>query len=272
MKSFGGLLTVLLLLPLSAVVVLANHDDSPSIYELHGSGTTNPSKCFWLIMQQFMDRAKLPLHLTYRAVGSSTGQAEFIGSGDKTVPANDFGSGDIPISTANYDALSQAGVEIVHLPFVLGAISVFHSIPNVPDGVGGLNLTSCLLARIFSRDIVVWDHPDILAQNPNLERRLPTANYPITVAHRLFGSSSTASLTAVSLPNATVAVVALLHYMMLLLLLSMMMCVCVCLCVFFPFGAHLFSAQKVSQCSLSWVVVGRQGGQDHYVACRHVGL
>lgn len=154
-----------------------------------------------------MQRAKIPLHMTYRAVGSSTGQSEFMASGpmgtDTSVPSNDFGSGDIPISTEDYNTLTSQGIEIVQLPIVMGAISLFHSIPNVPDGVGGLNLTSCLIARIFKREIRIWDHDDIVAINPNLKDKLPSSNYAITVAHRNLGSSSTASITQVSVLNKT---------------------------------------------------------------------
>jgi ABC-type phosphate transport system substrate-binding protein len=45
------------------------------------------------------------------------------------------------------------------LPFVLSAVSFFHSIPGVPNGAGGLNMTACLLSRVFSGDIKTWDHP-----------------------------------------------------------------------------------------------------------------
>ena len=147
---------------------------------VHGSGTTNPSKCFWLIMDQFMERAKWPIKMTYRAVGSSTGQAEFIGASTNGLPDNDFGSGDIPISTDDYNNLTAAGVEFVHLPIVLGAISLFHSVPNISAEPGlGLNLTACVIARIFKRDITTWDNEDIVAMNPNL--KLPSEGYPITV-------------------------------------------------------------------------------------------
>ena len=46
------------------------------------------------------------------------------------------------------------------------------------------------LARIFSRDITSWNHPDILAANPKL-----TYSGPIKVVHRVLGSSSTAGFT-----------------------------------------------------------------------------
>jgi ABC-type phosphate transport system substrate-binding protein len=180
-----------LLLLLSAVV-LAKADLGGSVISLHGSGTTNPSKCFWLIMDQFMERIKIPTRLTYRAVGSSTGQKEFIGVDG--VSSNDFGSGDIPFSTAAYINLTSSGVEMVQLPFLLGAISLFHSVPGVGDG---LKLTSCLIAKIFNRQIVYWDDDSIVELNPGMN--LPTKNFPIIVGHRVLGSSSTASVTQVSI-------------------------------------------------------------------------
>ena len=194
-------ITASLLWQLLAGIVALASAQSGSVYQLHGSGTTNLSKCFWLIMQQFMDRAKLPLHMTYRAVGSSTGQAEFKGNsvdGVGNTPSNDFGAGDIPISTGDYNELVNAGVEFVQLPFVMGAVSVFHGIPGVPDGSGGLNLTPCLLARIFAREITEWDDTEITDINPGLAEKLPSAGYAINVARRRLGSSSTASITTVS--------------------------------------------------------------------------
>lgn len=71
---------------------------------------------------------------------------------------------------------------------------MFHSVPGVPDGSAGLNLTACTLAKIFKRDIIYWDDAEILALNPNLSQSL-SKDYPITVARRISGSSSTASIT-----------------------------------------------------------------------------
>jgi phosphate transport system substrate-binding protein len=64
--------------------------------------------------------------------------------------------------------VDNAGIEFVQLPFVLSAVSFFHSIPGVPNGAGGLNMTACLLSRVFSGDIKTWDHADILEVNPGL--------------------------------------------------------------------------------------------------------
>lgn len=161
--------------------------------ELHGSGTTNPSKYFMKTMDLFEERARAPLHMTYRAVGSSTGQKEFLGEGngvDNMTAFNDFGSGDIPITKERFDALAAKGVEAIQIPFTIGAISVFFNINGI-DSSEELDLDACTLARIFSRDIKSWDHPDIRAQNSGLT--LPASN--IEVGHRKKGSSSTAGLT-----------------------------------------------------------------------------
>ena len=153
--KFSGVATTLL--ALAAVSPVA----AQPVISLHGSGTTNPSKCYWTIMDQLMIQAKLPIQMTYRAVGSSTGQAEFIGDG--ITSDNMFGSGDIAFSQEKYDAFPADS--ILHLPVVLGAISFFHS---VPTGSEKLNLSPCLLAKILKRDITDWGDSEIKFANPNL--------------------------------------------------------------------------------------------------------
>jgi ABC-type phosphate transport system substrate-binding protein len=173
--------------------LLAALASSPNTYAahqvlgVHGSGTTNPSKCFWNVMDMIEEQTKLPTRMTYRAVGSSTGIIEFIGN--TFVPDNDFGSGDIPISTTAFTALQDAGVEMLHLPILFGAISFFHS---VQTGGKKLNLDACVLAKIFKREITDWTDQEIKDQNPGLDLQGP---YPIRVARRVEGSSSTASIT-----------------------------------------------------------------------------
>merc|ERR1719329_1706731 len=132
--------------------------------------------------------------MTYRAVGSGTGQYEFIGKDNSYAPYNqDFGSGDIPIGQADYNALKAAGKTIMHIPFQMGAMSVFHNIPGVPaTGKGALKVDACIIAKIFKRDIKTWDHADIKALNPDMQ--VP-ANQNIEVFHRVLGSSTTSGIT-----------------------------------------------------------------------------
>ena len=153
--------------------------------EMHGSGTTNPSKFFWKVMDVLEERARTPVRMTYRAVGSGTGQTEF------KEDVSDFGSGDIPLNQADH---ASFGGNVVQVPFQLGAVSFFHNVPADDLGVGGrLNLTACALAKIFKRTITTWDHADIAAENPNLS--VPS-NQPITIIHRSDGSSSTYGITS----------------------------------------------------------------------------
>ena len=162
-------------------------------HELHGSGTTNPSKFFWKVMDLMEEQAKLPLFMTYRATGSTTGQKEFVGTADNSFqPHNHFGSGDIPVTQARYDELSSAGQTMLHIPFAMGAIAFFHSIPVANQPAGGVKLSACLLSKIFQRRITTWDHDDIKAENPDLN--VP-AGQAITVVHRISGSSSTTGAT-----------------------------------------------------------------------------
>ena len=51
----------------------------------------------------------------------------------------------------------------VHIPFALGAIAVFHSVPTGEIGGESLKLDACLLAKIFGGAITTWDHADIKA-------------------------------------------------------------------------------------------------------------
>lgn len=165
---------------------LASPATSQQVISVHGSGTTNPSKCYWQIMDQMHVMSKQPIRMTYRGVGSSTGQAEFIGNG--TLSDNMFGSGDIPFSTEDYSLFPEGS--IFHLPIVLGSIGFFHS---VPTGDEQLKISPCVLAKIFNRKITDWTDPEIANDNPNLDLPNPS---PITVARRVLGSSSTSGITA----------------------------------------------------------------------------
>jgi ABC-type phosphate transport system substrate-binding protein len=80
----------------------------------------------------------------------------------------------------------------VHVPFALGAIGFFHSVPADAVPTGELKLDACLLSKIFQRRIKTWDHADIMALNPGLT--VP-AGTKIRVVHRILGSSSTSGAT-----------------------------------------------------------------------------
>lgn len=123
--------------------------------------------------------------MTYRAIGSSNGQREFTGLSPDFTAFTHFGSGDIPMSQSRYDSIQSVGRQFIHVPFLVGAISYFHSYP-LPSG-GQLALSACTLARIFQRNITMWNDAAIVAENPGVS----LAAQPITVLVRSDGSSST---------------------------------------------------------------------------------
>eukprot|EP00434_Breviolum_minutum_P010838 symbB.v1.2.009554.t1/scaffold604.1/size182248/12 len=172
---------------------METHLDGYGIVPLHGSGTTNTKNWFAKAMKLMEERARVPLFLTYRAVGSGTGQKEFVGDSNNGYKSySHFGAGDIPMSQSNYNTMTTHSESMVHIPLALGAIAVFHSVPTGEIGGESLKLDACLLAKIFGGAITTWDHADIKAQNPNIN--VP-ANQAIHVFHRDLGSSSTGGIT-----------------------------------------------------------------------------
>jgi len=195
------------------------------VVTIHGSGTTNPSKCIWHIMSLFEERSQITTRLTYRAVGSSTGQKEFLGAtntgyeivenpGDALVeigshvPHNDFGAGDIPISEAAYLELNekvelQSGkntyvnkLHMVHLPFAMSSVSFFHNIPGIERGEDGIKLDACDLARIYNGKVSYWNDEEIVnKQTDKIKTILFDIEEKIFVSRRVEGSSSTKSIT-----------------------------------------------------------------------------
>ena len=168
--------------------------ESEEIFEhptipLHGSGTTNPSRFFWKWMDILSSRTKVPLRLTYRAVGSSTGQSDF----KVYPPVVDFACGDIPLPRQTYNDISvRDGHQILHIPFALGTISAF---ANIPGFRGNIQISGCNLAAIYRGSITKWSDRKILDDNPELEEALGSADAQILVGVRKKGSSSTFGIT-----------------------------------------------------------------------------
>jgi ABC-type phosphate transport system substrate-binding protein len=174
----------------NTVSTIASTQVAP-VLQLHGSGTTNPRLLLWKAMSILEERAKVPVRMTYRAVGSGTGQKEFVGREPDFSPLANFGSGDIPLSEDMYSSMQTRGQGVVHVPFVLGGISIFHSIPTGEQ----VDLDACLLARIFKLNITTWDDEEIIAFGSNSKIASVLAGKKIKVVRRVFGSSSTSITT-----------------------------------------------------------------------------
>lgn len=173
---------------MAVMAIMATAVDATT--SMHGAGSTTSDELFWEAMEMIKDRSRMPLHLTYRAVGSSTGQNEFVGAQNGFVALNHFGAGDMPMTSARYTSVTGAGRQMVHVPFAMDGIGVFHSVPTLNLGGQTITLSACVLAKIVSGQITAWDHTEITALNPTL-----TYTGAITAVHQV-GSSSTTAFTS----------------------------------------------------------------------------
>ena len=140
-------------------------------------------------------RAKLPVRLTFRGIGSTLGIQEFINGHNNTRPIVDFEMSEIPISNEDWLTFQNRNVTVLQIPSFFGGVSFFYNLPEA----GKMNLTSCLLAKVFKTEITDWAHPEILAINPGYDAYVKSQQSlvykRIRVAVRELGSSSALAIT-----------------------------------------------------------------------------
>ena len=117
--------------------------------------------------------------IEYDPVGSGDGREDFLAG--KTA----FGASDVALSDEEMAASGPAcdGGNAIDLPVYISPIAVAFNL----EGIDRLNLSSDLIARIFTGQITTWDDPAIVATNP--EAKLPALT--ITPVHRSDDSGTT---------------------------------------------------------------------------------
>ncbi|GAA4694570.1 phosphate ABC transporter substrate-binding protein PstS [Promicromonospora umidemergens] len=117
--------------------------------------------------------------IEYDPVGSGDGREDFLAG--KTA----FGASDVALSDEEMAASGPAcdGGNAIDLPVYISPIAVAFNL----EGIDRLNLSSDLIARIFTGQITTWDDPAIVAANP--EAKLPALT--ITPVHRSDDSGTT---------------------------------------------------------------------------------
>lgn len=70
MKISAALISLFVALAATGASAQLASIESPNVFELHGSGTTNPQRFFWKVMDILEERAANPIKLTYRGVGA----------------------------------------------------------------------------------------------------------------------------------------------------------------------------------------------------------
>jgi ABC-type phosphate transport system substrate-binding protein len=165
--------------PMTAVEAAVTDQNAVKIIQIRGSGTTNPSKLFWWAMDKLEERAGSPVRLTYRSVGSGTGEADWA---DHT--AGGTTGGDPDFASTDYGLPADSTKPFLQIPFQIGAVSVFVNLPGVKTG--DIKLSACTVANIFKGVITSWDDAAIKADSG-----LTLPAQTIKVVYRTNGSSST---------------------------------------------------------------------------------
>ncbi len=123
--------------------------------QLTGAGASFP---YPIYSKWFDEYYKLTgIQINYQSIGSGGGVRQTLA---RTV---DFGASDAPMTD---EELAQAQRPIVHIPTVIGAVSVVYNIPGIRQT--GVKLTPDVLAEIFLGEITRWNDARIQQLNPEL--------------------------------------------------------------------------------------------------------
>ncbi len=158
--------------PLLQTVITVDSDAN-----LVGAGATFPAP---LYIQWFSEYSRqFNVKINYQPVGSGTGIQGI------TNAVVDFGASDAIMTDAQVKMAENAHGPILHIPMTTGSVAIIYNLPGV--GTGELKLTGDVLARIYMKDIMKWNDPEIQELNPDI--KLPNTN--IAVVHRSDGSGTT---------------------------------------------------------------------------------
>jgi phosphate transport system substrate-binding protein len=145
---------------------------------LNGAGATFPFPIYSKWISEY-ENVESSVRINYQSIGSGGGVRQVM---NQTV---DFGASDDPLSDTDLESARTRGMELVHIPTVIGAVTIAY---NLPELNGLIKLDGRTLAQIYLRTITKWNDPKIKALNPELN--LP--NQDIMVVRRADGSGTTA--------------------------------------------------------------------------------
>lgn len=143
---------------------------------IKGSGASFPD-AFYQEAITGLGQVNSDLRVTYEAVGSSAGREAFFQRLADFAGTDSLVGEDEDVDRSSF----------LYIPSTAASIAIVYNLDDVSD----LKLDGPTLARIFQRDIVRWDDPDIAALNPGVA--LPDLG--ITVARRSDGAGTTKNFT-----------------------------------------------------------------------------
>jgi phosphate transport system substrate-binding protein len=147
---------------------------------LNGAGATFPQPVYQEWAANF--QKEYGTTVNYQGIGSGGGIAQF------TAGTVDFGATDSAMKDEELAAAQKKG-EPLHIPTVLGAVTVSYNVEGVEKG---LKLDGATIADIFLGKVTKWNDPEIAKQNSGVN--LPAND--ITVCHRSDESGTTANFTS----------------------------------------------------------------------------
>ena len=146
---------------------------------INGAGATFPAPIYSEWAARFKDKQGTTIN--YQAIGSGGGIAQF------TAGTVDFGATDSAMKDEEIAAAKSKGVP-VHIPTVLGAVTVSYNVSGVEKG---LKLDGATVADIFLGKVTSWNDKAITALNSGVD--LPATK--ISVCHRSDESGTTKNFT-----------------------------------------------------------------------------
>jgi phosphate transport system substrate-binding protein len=146
---------------------------------INGAGATFPAPVYTEWAARFKDKTGTTVN--YQAIGSGGGIAQF------TAGTVEFGATDAAMKPEEEAAAKKKG-DPVHIPTVLGAVTVSYNVSGVDKG---LKLDGATVANIFLGKIKKWNDPAIAGANSDV--KLPDTD--ITVCHRSDESGTTKNFT-----------------------------------------------------------------------------
>jgi phosphate transport system substrate-binding protein len=143
--------------------------------ELNGSGSSFADALYQQMISSLTEQAP-DLTVNYNPVGSGQGKKDF------AAKLNEWAGTDSLVKPEE----AAAGTYL-YFPTAAAPITLSYNV----DGISKLQLSPDTIAKIFQREVKVWNDPAIKADNPGAD--LPSTQ--IVVAHRADGSGTTSAFT-----------------------------------------------------------------------------
>jgi phosphate transport system substrate-binding protein len=147
---------------------------------INGAGATFPQPVYQEWASKIKDSQGITVN--YQGIGSGGGIAQF------TAGTVDFGATDSAMKDEEITAAQKKG-DPVHVPTVMGAVTVSYNLEGVKSG---MKLDGSTIADIFLGKIKKWNDPALTKENGDLN--LPDTD--ITVCHRSDESGTTGNFTS----------------------------------------------------------------------------